>query len=219
MLVETVESGVALRGTYDVEAEVRAIPAAYGVKGMFFDRLVQVLGPDFESVSKELEKAPPNGRYVGFRDYPGGDFARLAAACGRKVHPRLGLREAVRRIALDDFRVFAESTIGKVTLAVASGARSILNKVPFIYRSLAPGDWDISAEDLDERTVRLDFRPFVGRWEYAVGQFEGAVLHYTERSVISVYELEAGHIRFDVEHSPAPGARRSSLPSNARTPS
>jgi len=218
MVTETIESGVALQGSYDVEAEIRSIPPSYGVKGMFFERLVLVLGSDFEHAAKTLEKPPTNGRYLAFRDYPGRDFARLAAAAGRKVYPRLGLREAIRRIALDDFEVFADSTIGKVTLAVASNARSVLNKVPFIYRSLAPGDWDIAAEDVGEQTVRLDFRPFVGRWEYAVGQFEGAVLHYVERSVIHVYELERGHVRFDVEHSPAPGVRRSNPTSSARQP-
>lgn len=211
MLVETIHSDRALIGSYDVEEEVRSIPAGYGVKGMFFDRLVIVLGDDFESAAKTLENPPPSGRYVPFRDDPGGDFARLAAAAARKVYPRLGLREGVRRVALDDFRVFADSMVGKVTLAVASDARSVLKKVPFIYRSLAPGDWDISAEEIDERTVRLDFRPFVGRWEYAIGQFEGAVLHFGARSIIHVYDEGSGHIRFDVEHSPAEPVIRSSM--------
>ena len=201
MLVETVLSGIALRGSYDVEAEIRSIPQGYGVKGMFFDRLLVVLGADFETVRATLDKPPERGRYVGFRDYPGTDFVRLAAAAARKAFPHLGLREAIRCLALDDFRVFADSTLGKVTLAVASDARAVLKKVPFIYRNLAPGDWDISAEELDERTVRLDFRPFIGRWEYAVGQFEGAILHYGPRSIIHVSEHAGGHVRFDVEHS------------------
>ncbi len=211
MLLETVHSAKSLLGSYDVEEEVRSIPAGYGVKGMFFDRLLVVLGSDFAAAAKTLERPPPNDRYVAFRDYPGGDFARLAAAAARKVYPRLGLREAVRRIALDDFKVFSDSVVGKVTLAVASDPRSILNKVPFIYRSLAPGDWDISAQDVDDRTVRLDFRPFVGRWEYAIGQFEGAVLHYRPRSVIHVYSFDNGHVRFDVEHDPREDSRTSSL--------
>jgi hypothetical protein len=88
--------------------------------------------------------------------------------------------------------------------------------VPFIDRNLAPGDWDIAAEDLDDRTVRLDFRPFVGRWEYIIGQFEGAVLHYGPSSVIHVYELDAGHVRFDVEHAPPPETQRASQVPSAR---
>jgi len=201
VLVETVRSGIALHGPYDVDAEIRSIPKGYGVKGMFFDRLLVVLGSDFDSARATLDKPPERGRYVGFRDYPGADFVRLAAAAARKAYPHLGLREAVRRLALDDFKVFADSMLGKVTLAVASDARSVLKKVPFIYRSLAPGDWDISAEELDERTVRLDFRPFIGRWEYAVGQFEGAILHYGPRSIIHVSAHPQGHVRFDVEHA------------------
>jgi len=42
VLVETVRSGIALHGPYDVDAEVRSIPKGYGVKGMFFDRLLGV---------------------------------------------------------------------------------------------------------------------------------------------------------------------------------
>jgi len=202
MLLETVYSGKPLLGSYDPEEEARSISPSYVVKGMFFDRLVVVLDKDFEAAAKTLDQPPAKGRYVAFSNYPGRDFARLAAAAARKVYPRLGLREAVRRVALDDFKVFSQSMVGKVTLAVASDARSILNKVPFIYRSLAPGDWDIAAEDLNERVVRLDFRPFAGRWEYAIGQFEGAVLHYHPRSVIHVHQLDGGHIRFDVEHDP-----------------
>lgn len=202
MVVETVQSGVALHGSYDVEAEVRAVPDGYLVKGMFFDRLLVVLGSDYTSVEGKLTKPPPHGHYVNFRDYPGGDFVRLVAAAGRKAYPRLGLREAIRRLAHDDFGIFAQSMVGKVTLAVVSDARAILKKVPFIYRSLAPGKWDISSQELDEHTVRLDFRPFFGRWEYAVGQFESAILHYGPRSVIHVSELGKGHVRFDVEHAP-----------------
>jgi uncharacterized protein (TIGR02265 family) len=211
MLVESVQSGVALHGSYDVEAEVRTVPSGYEIKGMFFDRLMVVLGPDFDEVQGKLSKPPDRGRYVAFRDYPGGDFVRLVAAAGRKAYPRVGLREAIRRLALDDFKVFSASMVGKVTLAVVSDARSILRKVPFIYRSLAPGKWDISAEELSEQIVRLEFRPFIGRWEYAVGQFESAVLHFGPRSLIHVSELGHGHVRFDVEHSPAVEKQRHSL--------
>lgn len=201
MVSETVHSGVALHGSYDVDAELRSVPEGYRVKGMFFERLLVVLGKDFEPLRERLLEPPDRGRYVSFRDYPGADFVRLVAAAGRKAHPRVGLREAIRRLALDDFQVFKSSMVGKVTLAVVSDARTILRKVPFVYRSLAPGKWDISAEDLDPHTVRLDFRPFFGRWEYAVGQFESAILHYGPRSTIHVFELGAGHVRFDVEHS------------------
>jgi uncharacterized protein (TIGR02265 family) len=202
MAAETVRSGVALHGSYDVEAEVRSVPEGYLVKGMFFDRLLVVLGSDFQALRSKLVKPPDRGKYVGFRDYPGADFVRLVAAAGRKAYPRVGLREAIRLLAHDDFKVFADSMVGKVTLAVVSDARSILRKVPFIYRSLAPGAWDISAEELDERTMRLEFRPFFGRWEYAAGQFESAILHFGPRSVIHVAELGDGHVRFDVEHAP-----------------
>jgi uncharacterized protein (TIGR02265 family) len=206
---ETVHSGIALHGSYDVEAEVKGVPAGYSIKGMFFDRLMTVLGDDFEATKSKLASPPNRGRYLAFREYPGGDYVRLVAAAGRKAYPRLGLREAIRRLALDDFDVFKSSMVGKVTLAVVSDARSILRKAPFIYRSLAPGKWDITVEDLDERTMRLDFRPFFGRWEYTVGQFESAILHFRPRSVIQVSELAYGHVRFDVEHAVRAEVQRS----------
>jgi uncharacterized protein (TIGR02265 family) len=209
---ETVHSGIALHGSYDVEAEVKAVPDGYSIKGMFFDRLMTVLGGDFDATKSKLASPPDRGRYLAFREYPGGDYVRLVAAAGRKAYPRLGLREAIRRLALDDFDVFKNSMVGKVTLAVVSDARSILRKVPFIYRSLAPGKWDISVEDVDERTVRLDFRPFFGRWEYTVGQFESAILHFRPRSVIHVSEMAYGHVRFDIEHGLRVEAGRAAPP-------
>ena len=54
--------------------------------------------------------------------------------------------------------------------------------------------------DLDERTLSMEYTPYYGRWEYALGQIEGMVLHYHPRSMVRVGELPDQRVRFEVEH-------------------
>jgi len=81
-----------------------------------------------------------------------------------------------------------------------SDARGALHKSPFVYEKLAPGDWRVVVTDLDERTLSMEFTPYYGRWEYALGQIEGIVLHYRPTSIVRVSELLDQSVRFEVEH-------------------
>jgi uncharacterized protein (TIGR02265 family) len=196
-----VHPGDILVGEIDVEEHVREIPGSYLVKGMFFARLVEQLGADWSLVEGQLLRAPRDGRYVAFKDYPQADYMRLSVALARKVHPRQSLREAVRRVARKDFDVFAASTFGKVVLAVVGDARGALLKTPFVYSKMTSGDQVVDGFELDPRTVRLEFRPNYGSWEYVLGQLEGVASHYGRPPVVTVSELAERTLRFDIEHS------------------
>lgn len=195
-----VRSGESLAGDFDIEQEARSIPPSYVVKGMFFKRLVDLVGSDWDTVARSMIDPPRGGRYVPFRDYPQSDYSRLSAVAGRKRYPKVSLREAVRRVARDDFDVFGASTFGRVVLAVVGDARSALHRVPFVYSKLATGDWSITAIDLDGDVVRLEFAPLYGRWEYTLGQLEGIVQHYGSMPTTTVDDLGAHQLRFDVRH-------------------
>jgi uncharacterized protein (TIGR02265 family) len=138
---------------------------------------------------------------VAFADYPQSDYERVAAEVARKLHPAQGLREAVRRLARDDFDVFASSTFGRVLLAVVGDAPTALLKVPYVYSKVAPGEWQIRAEALDGATVRLDFVPNFGTWEYQVGQIEGIVVAFGGSPTLTVELLPEHHLRIDVRHT------------------
>lgn len=189
----------ALSGDLDAEAIARRIPKTNVVKGMFFARHVSELGAEFAKVTPQLDAPPRFGRYVPFSDYPQSDYMRVSTAVALKVYPRLGLREAMRRLGRDDFSVFGESTIGKVILAVVGDARAALLKTPGIYMKMAPGDWTVTGEELNETTVRIEFFPAYGAWEYQLGQLEGVVLKYGVSPTTTVMETSGPRVRFDVQ--------------------
>jgi len=195
-----IRSGQPLAGDFDIEQEARSIPGSNVVKGMFFNRMVELIGSGWDSVKPTLVDPPRGARYVTFRDYPQSDYMRVTGAAAKKRHFNVPLREGIRRLARDDFDVFSASTFGRVILAVVGDARAALHRVPYVYSKLAVGDYDIRVEDLDARTVRIEFAPLYGRWEYTVGQFEGIVLHFGYQPTTRVEELPELRLRFDVEH-------------------
>jgi uncharacterized protein (TIGR02265 family) len=199
--VEPIRDSDVLIGDYDIEQTARSIPDGRGlvVKGMFFHRHVELLAEDWTRVSATLVDPPRGGRYLAFRDYHTADYNRVSGHAARKRFPAVGSREALRRLARDDFDVFAGSTLGRVVLSVISDARGALHKAPFVYEKLSPGDWRLVVTEVDSRTLSMEYVPYYGRWEYALGQIEGVVLHYRSSSRIRVYELTEQRVRFDVE--------------------
>jgi uncharacterized protein (TIGR02265 family) len=190
-----------LSGTMDAEAIARALPKSYVVKGMFFTRLVAELGSAFAQVERTLEAPPRLGRYVPFNDYPQSDYLRVSTAAAARFYPQVSLREAMRRLGRADYSVFASSTIGKIVLSVVGDARSALLKTGYVFMKMAPGDWVVTSEELDACTVRVEFAPVYGTWEYNLGQLEGVVLNYGGEPVTTISELPRRRIRFDVCHT------------------
>jgi uncharacterized protein (TIGR02265 family) len=189
-----------LSGSFDPEVIAKSVPPDYAVKGMFFARLAAQLGAGFAAVAERLESPPRFGRYVPFSDYPQADYVRVSAAAAQKLYPGIPLREGMRRLGRDDFGVFAASTFGKVILAAVGDARSALLKTPFIYQKMAPGPWTVTGEELDDSTIRLEFAPVHGTWEYQLGQLEGIVQNFGASPVTVVSELPGRKIQFDVRH-------------------
>jgi uncharacterized protein (TIGR02265 family) len=198
MTVVTISSSQALLGDVDAEYIARAIPKTNIVKGMFFTRHVSQLGADFANVIPSLEAPPRFGKYVPFSDYLQSDYMRVITAVARKSYARLGLREGLRRLGRDDFNVFGESTFGRVILAVVGDAKAAILKTPGIYMKMAPGDWTATGEEIDEHTVRIEFFPTYGSWEYQLGQLEGVVLKYGVEPTTTISELPGPRIRYDM---------------------
>ena len=197
---QTLSPDLTLTGSYDVESRARNIPASYIVKGMFFSRLRSKLGDRWSEVELTLERPPRLGHFMPFTDYLQSDYMRICGAAAAASYPNLPLREGLRRLARDDFAVFAASTFGKVVLAAVGDVHRALLTTASIYGKMAPGDWTIRGEELDARTVRVEFLPDPGSWEYKLGQLEGVVMHFGARPLVTVSEPARGSVRFDVVH-------------------
>ena len=198
MAVVTLSSNQALSGDVDAEALARAIPKTNVVKGMFFTRHVSQLGAGFANVIPLLDAPPRFGKYVPFSDYLQSDYMRVMAAVARKSYARVGLREGMRRLGRDDFNVFGESTFGRVILAIVGDAKAALLKTPGIYMKMAPGDWTVTGEEIEESLVRIEFCPTYGSWEYQLGQLEGVVLKYGVEPTTTITDLPGSRLRYDM---------------------
>lgn len=189
-----------LSGTMDAEALARSMPKNFLVKGMFFTRLLSQLGAAYAGIEPRLDAAPRFGRYLPFSDYPQSDYIRVSTAAAQKLFPSVSLREALRLLGREDFSVVAESTLGKVILAVVGDAQGALLRAPFIYMKMAPSDWIVTGESLDARTVRIEFAPVHGSWEYLLGQLEGVVMKFGGEPVTAIRELPGKKVQFDIRH-------------------
>jgi uncharacterized protein (TIGR02265 family) len=192
-----------IEGDLDIDEQARNIPLDFVVKGAFFARLRERAGKKFDAILQTLAHPPRFGRYMPFSDYPQADYLRVAAAATRAVHPNLPFREGLRRVAREDFKIFSETTLGRVVLAAAGDARSAMLATAKIYTKLAGGPWEVRARDHAPGVVRLEFEPHPGAWEYQLGQIEGLVLHFGGHPRIGVEVLEGGHVIFDVHHGGA----------------
>jgi uncharacterized protein (TIGR02265 family) len=198
----TIQVGTRLPGDIDVEGQVALISPAFQVKGMFLAPLLEGLPAEkWDELAPRLLAPPRGGRYTAFRDYPQADYMRVSTTVARHRFPEVGLREAMRRLARQDFGIFGASTFGKVLLAVVRDARGALLKVPLVYDKVAPGEYTVRGSEVDERTVRIEFENYPHDWAYMVGQLEGVVLHYGTDPVTVVREPTPGHIQFDVQYA------------------
>jgi uncharacterized protein (TIGR02265 family) len=198
---QSVRVGHRLLGDLDLEYEVGRIGPSFVVKGMFFASLVDGLPPGaWDELAPRLAMAPRNGRYLPFKDYLQSDYLRITVAVAQHRFPGVGMREAIRRLARQDFDVFKTSTFGKVILTLVRDARGALLKVPLVYEKIAPGDYGVRGSEPDEGVVRIEFERYPRDWAYTVGQLEGIVLHYGSDPEVTIRELSPDHMQFDVRH-------------------
>lgn len=170
----------------DVEARHARFPPDFMLKGMFFSRICE-LGPRFaEAVKPKLLAPPRTGRYIPFSDYPQADFSRISHAVATGLYPSLPVPEAMRRLARRDFSTFAESSIGRVSLALIGDLRAAILKMPDLYAAVLRGG-TMSARAVGPDQFELTFKDFYGWVDcYPFGQFEGLVQKFGKTCRVDV---------------------------------
>lgn len=174
----TITTRSTLSHEVDVEARIAACPADHAVKGMFFTRLVDMaMKAGVRPEDMPLTKPVAEGRYVAFLDYPLKDYVRWTAAAGKKLHGRVPMSEALRRVAQADFGQFLASGVGKVMVEFMSDARSVMIRSGQIYGLVVKGPTITTREE--GKTVIVSYRNYHGPVEcYPAGTLEGACRHF-----------------------------------------
>lgn len=173
-----------LIGDIELASLLAEIPEDHVLKGMFFTRYVTSIGDDWGAVEPDLESPPSRARYHAFEFYPLTDYLRLFDYVARARFPGFA-REAYRLLARGEVEVFADSTLGKVTLSLLREPGGALLRYPETFGVLARGP-EARATRLGERAVRIAFTRYAGAIEYAVGVLEGLVLAFEETPVLDV---------------------------------
>lgn len=190
-----------LKGSFDPEQRFALFPSTYTIKGLFFPRLVEMLGDGFASLAPTLRMPPKDGRYVAFNDYPQSDYSRLVWAVARRCFPTLPPREAARRVAWRDIDVFGASRVGGVTLALLGDPRSALTKLPEMMNLVLKGGALLSRDRGPDR-VFLEYRRFFGWIDcYVIGTLEGIVQHFGKQPTINVEITGEGEATYDIAWS------------------
>lgn len=173
-----------LRGPVDPEERFARFPSYYTLKGMFFARMIAVIGTDgYEALEPHLLRPPRLGRYMPFIDYPQVDYSRLCLAAAVREWPKQPVLEAMRRLARLDFSEFAQSRIGRVSLAMTGGLGDALAKLPDLYQVSLKGG-QVWAERV-AGGVSVRFEDFYGWVDcYPLGTLEGVVHYYGRQPVI-----------------------------------
>ena len=157
------------RAPLDVSAHLDAVPTGATLKGMFFQDLADQLAAAGHDTS---------GRsFSAFRDYPTRDYLTFLVEASKKLHPKVPLREGLRRLGRSAYPTFAETRIGKVVFGVVGGnLPAIMRLAGKAYRiadSVARAD-AVEVTDAHARMLLKSVYVFVDA--YQVGVFEGAVL-------------------------------------------
>ncbi|MGZ3421557.1 MAG: DUF2378 family protein [Polyangiales bacterium] len=173
-----VRPSVPLTGGFDAEQRFAAFPRNYTIKGLFFPRLVEMLGDGFSALVPSLAAPPRGGRYLSFSDYPQADYSRVVWAVARRSFSGISAREASRRVAWRDMETYSASRVGSVTLSLLGDPASTLSQLPRMMALVLKGG-ELSSRRLGEREVELTYRRFFGWVDcYAIGTLEGIVQHY-----------------------------------------
>ena len=173
-----------LVGDVELEACLRAIPAEFMVKGMFFARYVNALEGAWERMASSLDAPARHGRYHAFESYPMRDYMRLFDRVARDRFPG-STREAYRLMSRGEIEVFSESTLGKVAFSLVSDPAASLVRYPDLLAAVTRGP-SVAAHKRDAKHVTMIFDRVFGTPEQVIGLIEGLVMMFEEEPVIDV---------------------------------
>lgn len=177
---------------FDVAREIADVPEDATVRGMFFDFVV-------EHVHEVTRTRIDTTTRLAFGRYPMRDYLALLVEGAEMLHPRVGTREALRRVGHHVFEEFCETMIGRAIFSVAG--RNMDRII-----ALAPKAYDVSYAPTIVQThmvgpsaARVSMTPmFVFPDTFHVGVWEGAGRFCGVTTVVRVQKSRADFVEYDV---------------------
>lgn len=163
----------------DVEEHIRAAPESGRVKGMYVQRLVEMID--------EHRGEPSSKRYIAFKDYPLRELMRQIARAAELLHPRLPLRHAILVLGREVFPTLQSSLALRVLFSFAGRSyESALQRVADGYSySQHPGTARLASIRPGEAIVELrEVYNFADC--YQIGVHEGALAWYEHSGSIEI---------------------------------
>jgi uncharacterized protein (TIGR02265 family) len=181
-----VTSETALGGSVDPEERFGRFPADFALKGMFFSRLIELGEVHMTGARSRLVGPPRLGRYLPFSDYPQVDYSRLCHAVAVGRFAKLPVREAMRRLARLDYETFAESTLGRVSLAFTADADAAVLSLPRSFSAVLRGG-TLTVTNVGPKAYDIRFTDFYGWVDcYPIGTIEGLLGLYGRTCAIEL---------------------------------
>jgi len=166
------------------------------IKGMFFPRV--------EAMITARDPSWRTTEHVSFRDYPLTDYFRLVSTAAQLTHPDVPFSEAVRRIAGADFSAFANTRVGRISLAFMGDALTTLDQSDYLYNIVLKGQAHIVSEREGD-VVTIRYRSYPGPVEaYPLGTIESTLRHFGKGWRITIEHLAPLDANYTIEVQPSP---------------
>lgn len=159
------------RAPLDEAAVLRAIPPTATMTGMFLDAVAK-LGRD-----KGHPPSSARARYTPFHTYPLVEHCQILVEVARAIHPKVPLRESLRRLGKGAPYVLMKSTVGRVVLGSVDGPHAILEAMARSYMlHMRPGSLAVEPRGECAAVVRMnEIYNFLD--SHNVGVFEGVLAY------------------------------------------
>lgn len=168
-----------LHAPIDVEERIQAAPESGRVKGMYVQRLVEMID--------EHRGEAATKRYIAFKDYPLRELMRYIVEAARLIHPRLPLRQAICLLGREVFPTLQSSLALRVLFSFAGRSyEAALQRVADGYaHSGNPGTARLISLRPGEAIVELrEVYNFADC--YQIGVHEGALTWYDRQGTIEI---------------------------------
>lgn len=154
---------------FDMETRIQVATPRDTIKGMFLSR-VEGLLTNVDGLARP--------RRLPFRDYPLTQYFRVVDEAAQALFPELPRAEAVRRVGGEDFREFAGSAIGRVSLALLGDVFGTLSRAGYLYEVVLKGDCEVTTWR-DGDVIRMEYRRYPGPTEvYPIGTIESTCRYF-----------------------------------------